>query len=128
MNIPQSLYYTKTHEWVELKGEEAVIGITDFAQHQLGDIVFVELPEVGREVKKEEAVAVIESVKAASDIYSPLSGTIINVNQNISEEPELVNSSPYKEGWIFSLKLNNPEEIAELLKAEDYKKLIAEKE
>jgi len=128
LNIPQSLYYTKTHEWVELKGEEAVIGITDFAQHQLGDIVFVELPEVGREVKKEEAVAVIESVKAASDIYSPLSGTIINVNQNISEEPELVNSSPYKEGWIFSLKLNNPEEIAELLKAEDYKKLIAEKE
>jgi glycine cleavage system H protein len=124
MNIPQDLLYTKTHEWVKLEGNKVKVGITDFAQHEITDVVHVELPEVGRDVKKEQPAAVMESVKSAFDIYAPVSGKIIETNSKVLGSPELVNNSPYEEGYLFAIEFSNEKELSDLLKADDYKKLI----
>jgi glycine cleavage system H protein len=124
MNVPQGLLYTKTHEWVKVEKNKAKVGITDFAQHEITDIVHIELPEVGRAVKKEQPAAVIESVKSAFDIYSPLSGKIVEVNDKILGNPEFVNNSPYEDGYLFVIEFSDEKELNNLLKADDYKKLI----
>jgi len=125
MNIPAHLKYSREHEWVRVEGNEASIGITDHAQHALGDIVFVELPEVGAKVSAGEAFAVVESVKAASDVYSPVSGTIIRINERLFTSPELVNSDPYG-SWFAVVAMSNPGELNTLLSAEEYGKLCEE--
>lgn len=117
---PEQLKYTATHEWVEVDGAEARVGISDYAQNQLSDIVYVELPEVGRKVKKGEAVAVVESSKMAADCYTPLSGEIVAVNENLEESPELINTSPYADGWLYKVKMSNPGELEEMLDAQSY--------
>ncbi|MDR1784759.1 MAG: glycine cleavage system protein GcvH [Endomicrobium sp.] len=124
MNIPDNLKYTKTHEWVKIDCNKAKVGITDFAQHEITDIVHIELPEIGKRVKKEQPIAVIESVKSAFDIYTPLSGKIIDVNDNIIETPEVVNKSPYGDGYLFTVEFDDEKEIGSLLSVDDYKKLI----
>ena len=123
-NIPSDLKYTKSHEWVRVSGNTATVGITDHAQAELTDVVFVELPEVGRKVKAGEACCVVESVKTASDIYSPVSGEITEVNKPVTDKPDLVNTEPYTGGWFFKIKLSNPAELNALLSPEDYKKQI----
>ncbi len=124
MNVPKELKYRDTHEWVRVEGDLAVVGITDYAQGELGDVVYVELPEVGRKVQAGEAVAVIESVKTASDIYAPVSGEIVEVNEALGEHPEKVNEDPYGEGWLFKIRMERPEELEALLDAEGYAKLL----
>ncbi|MCS7233932.1 MAG: glycine cleavage system protein GcvH [Synergistetes bacterium] len=124
--IPKELKYTKEHEWIRIENGVGTVGITHYAQEQLGDIVFVELPSTGRDVGKMETVAVVESVKAASDIYTPVSGKIIEVNEELNSSPNLINEDPYGKGWIFKIKLSDPREIKELLSAEEYEKLITE--
>jgi glycine cleavage system H protein len=119
-NVPADLKYAKSHEWVRPSGDTAVVGITDHAQHELTDIVFVELPEVGRRVKAGEACAVVESVKTASDIYSPVTGEIVEVNKAVVDNPALVNSDPHGGGWFFKIKLANAGELAGLLTPEQY--------
>jgi glycine cleavage system H protein len=119
-NVPADLKYAKSHEWVRASGETAVVGITDHAQHELTDIVFVELPDVGRKVKTGEPCAVVESVKTASDIYSPVSGEILEVNKAIVDNPALVNSDPHGGGWFFKIKLANAGELASLLTPDQY--------
>jgi glycine cleavage system H protein len=123
-NIPSDLKYTKSHEWVRVSGGTAIIGITDHAQHELTDVVFVELPEAGRRVKAGDACAVVESVKTASDIYSPVSGEIVESNKPVTDKPALVNTEPYAGGWFFKIKLSNPAELNALLSPEQYKKQI----
>lgn len=124
---PEDLKYTKDHEWVRDNGDGTVtIGITDHAQDSLGDLVFVELPEMGREVESAEACAVVESVKAASDIYSPLAGEVAQVNEALGDAPESINDDPYGEGWIFKLKVSDAVEIEALLDATDYESVVAE--
>jgi glycine cleavage system H protein len=123
-NVPSDLKYAKSHEWVRVSGDTATVGITDHAQHELTDIVFVELPAKGRTVKAGEACAVVESVKTASDIYSPVSGEIIEVNPTVVENPALVNTEPDRGGWFYRIKLSNPGEIAALLSPADYQKQI----
>ena len=123
-NILSDLKYAKSHEWVRVSGDIATLGITDHAQAELTDIVFVELPAVGRQVKAGEACAVVESVKTASDIYSPVSGEIVALNQPVTDNPALVNTEPYAGGWFFKIKLSNPAELNALLSPEDYKKQI----
>jgi glycine cleavage system H protein len=123
-NIPSDLKYTKSHEWVRVSGDTATVGITDHAQAELTDVVFVELPEVGRTVKAGEACAVVESVKTASDIYSPVSGKMVELNKPVTDKPDLVNTEPYTGGWFFKIKLSNPAELNALLSPEDYKKQI----
>ena len=118
---PQSLKFTPTHEWVSIAGDEATVGITDFAQGQLGDIVFVELPEAGRQVTKGGEAAVVESVKAASDVYAPVSGEVTSSNQALVDDSSLVNSDPEGEGWFFRLRLSDPSELEGLMDAEAYK-------
>ncbi|HEV7927783.1 MAG TPA: glycine cleavage system protein GcvH [Verrucomicrobiae bacterium] len=124
-NVPADLKFAKSHEWVRLEGDTATIGITDHAQHELTDVVFVELPTAGRKVAAGEACAVVESVKTASDIYSPLSGEVVAVNPQLAQHPELVNNEPYKGGWFFKLKLTQPSEADRLLNAESYTKQIS---
>lgn len=124
-NVPPDLRYSKTHEWVRVEGNVAVIGITDFAQGELSDIVMVELPEVGREVKAEDSIGVIEAVKAVADLYSPLSGKILEVNSNLGAAPETINKDPYGEGWILKLELSDPSEAEKLLDAAAYKEFLA---
>jgi glycine cleavage system H protein len=119
-NVPSDLKYAKSHEWVRGTNDTVVIGITDHAQHELTDVVFVELPEIGRKVKAGEACAVVESVKTASDIYSPVSGEVVEVNKTVVENPGLVNSEPYGGGWFFKLRLADPAELKSLLGAEQY--------
>jgi len=123
-NVPSDLKYAKSHEWVRVNGGTAAVGITDHAQAELTDVVFVELPELGRQVKAGEASAVVESVKTASDIYSPVSGEIVEVNQPVADNPALVNTNPYTGGWFFKIKLSNPAELNALLSPEDYQKQI----
>ncbi|MDD5140461.1 MAG: glycine cleavage system protein GcvH [Verrucomicrobiales bacterium] len=123
-NIPSDLKYAKSHEWVRVSGDTATVGITDHAQAELTDVVFVELPEVGRKVKAGEACAVVESVKTASDIYSPVSGEIVGLNKPVTDNPVLVNNAPYAAGWFFKIKLSDPAELNALLSPEDYKKQI----
>ncbi len=127
MNIPNDLKYTKDDEWIRVKGDEGEIGITDYAQSHLSDIVYVELPEVGREVKAHEACGTIESVKAAADINSPASGTVVAVNEALPDSPELVNQDPYGKAWMARIKLSNPKEIDELMDAAAYQKYCDER-
>ena len=122
--VPSDLRYAKTHEWVRVAGEYATVGITDHAQHELTDVVFVELPEVGRKLKAGEACAVVESVKTASDIYSPVSGEVTAVNKKIVDEPAVVNSDPYGGGWFFKVRLAQGDEVKKLLGAADYSSQI----
>lgn len=118
--VPSDLKYAKSHEWVRLNGDIATIGITDHAQHELTDVVFLELPEVGRKLKAGEACAVVESVKTASDIYAPVSGVVVAVNAKAADSPTLVNDQPYGDGWFFQVKLNDAAEAAALLSPADY--------
>jgi len=119
-NVPSDLRYARTHEWVRASGDTATVGITDHAQHELTDVVFVELPAVGDQVKACEACAVVESVKTASDIYSPVSGQIVEINQAAVDNPALVNSEPYGGGWFYKIKLSNPAELNALLSPDAY--------
>lgn len=119
-NVPADLRYAKSHEWVRVSGDTATVGITDHAQHELTDIVFVELPAVGRKIKAGEACAVVESVKTASDIYSPVTGEVTEVNKAVVDTPALVNSEPYGNGWFFRVKLSQPGEVNSLLSPSDY--------
>lgn len=116
-----TVYYTKEHEWVRVEGDTVTVGITDFAQGQLGDVVFVEVPDIGRVVAKGGEAAVVESVKAASDVYAPVSGTVTEGNQQLVEDPALVNSDPEGEGWFFKLTLSDNHELGELMNADQYK-------
>ncbi|MFX1314367.1 MAG: glycine cleavage system protein GcvH [Promethearchaeota archaeon] len=122
--FPDDLKYTSTHEWVKIENEKATAGITDYAQHQLGDIVFVELPQKGMVFEKGSNAGEIESVKAVGDFIMPLSGEIIEINENLAETPELMNSSPYGEGWMIRIKINHDDEFKDLLSLEQYKKLV----
>ena len=115
-----TVYYTDEHEWISVEGDGATVGITDFAQGQLGDIVFVEVPEAGRQVSKSGEAAVVESVKAASDVYAPVSGEVIEANQALGDEPALVNTDPEGEGWFYRLRLSDPSELDGLMDAEAY--------
>ena len=119
-NVPADLKYAKSHEWARIQGGEATIGITDHAQHELTDVVFVELPSLGKKLKAGDACAVVESVKTASDVYSPLSGEVSEVNQAVVGNPALVNTAPYAEGWFYKIKLSNPGEAGQLLSADQY--------
>jgi glycine cleavage system H protein len=121
-----SVYYTKEHEWVRVDGDTGTVGITDFAQGQLGDIVFVEVPEAGRQVEKGGDAAVVESVKAASDVYAPVSGEVIEGNGALADEPSLVNSDPEGEGWFFKLRLSDPGQLEGLMDADAYRAFCAD--
>ena len=124
-NIPADLKYTEQHEWLKLDGETATVGITDFAQAALGDLVFVELPAKGRKVKAGESFVVVESVKAASEVYAPISGEVVEVNEKLSANPELINGAPYGGGWICKIRATDKGEIAKLLDASKYQALAA---
>ncbi len=126
MNIPEELKYTKEHEWVKVEGDTAYVGITDYAQSELSDIVYLELPEVGKEIQKSDVITTLEAVKTVADVYSPVSGTIVEVNEKLSDQPGLINEDPYGEGWIVKIKLSNPDELADLLSSEEYKNIIEE--
>jgi glycine cleavage system H protein len=123
-NVPSDLKYTKSHEWVRVNGDIATVGITDHAQHELTDIVFVELPEIGKKFKSGDGCAVVESVKTARDIYSPVSGEILETNKAVVDNPALANTEPYAGGWFFKIKLNNPVELSALLSPGKYAEQI----
>lgn len=125
MNIPENLKYTKDHEWIIVDGDTATIGITDFAQSELGDIVFVEVDTEGENLDSEEVFGTVEAVKTVSDLFMPLKGKVIEFNKNLEDSPELINSSPYEDGWIIKSTVNDVSEIDNLLSAEDYKNLIS---
>ena len=124
MNFPADLKYTKDHEWVKITNDTATIGITDFAQRELGDIVYVDITTVGESVDKEAIFGTVEAVKTVSDLFMPLSGEVLEMNKDIDAAPESVNNDPYGKGWMIKIKLSKPDEIKELLSVEDYKKLI----
>ncbi|NBC58908.1 MAG: glycine cleavage system protein GcvH [Bacteroidetes bacterium] len=121
MKLPENLKYTKDHEWVKIDGNIATIGITDFAQSELGDIVYVEVETLDEELDKEEVFGTVEAVKTVSDLFMPVSGKVEEFNETLEDEPELVNDNPYEEGWIIKIKMNSPDEADELLSASDYK-------
>ena len=125
MNIPGNLKYTKDHEWVRIEGEMAVIGITDYAQNQLGDIVFIDIQTVGESLEKEEVFGAIEAVKTVADAFMPLSGTVEAMNEALESAPEMVNQDPYGEGWMIRIKISGPDQIGGLLTPEAYAQLIA---
>ena len=124
MNIPENLKYTKDHEWLRVEGEEAFVGITDYAQGELGDIVFIEIETEGEELAKEEVFGTIEAVKTVSDMFMPVSGEVVEVNDKFEESPEVVNKDPYGDGWLIKIKLTNVSELDELLDAAAYKNLL----
>jgi glycine cleavage system H protein len=124
-NVPTELKYTREHEWAKVEGDRARIGITAFAQEQLGDVVFVELPKLGAKVAATKTFGVVESVKAVSDLFAPLSGEIVDVNAELVKKPEVVNGDPYGQGWMIVVKLADPKEVDALLSAADYEQLIA---
>jgi len=124
MKILENLKYTKDHEWLRIEGEQAYIGITDFAQHELGDIVFVDVTSEGSKLDREEVFGSIEAVKAVSDMYMPVSGEVLSFNEQLETEPVLINSDPYGEGWIIKVQLSNPTELNDLLDVEQYKQLL----
>jgi glycine cleavage system H protein len=125
--MPSDLSYAESHEWLRLEGDgTALVGVTDHAQDALGDVVYVELPEIGAQIDAGAEVAVVESVKAASDIYSPVTGEILLINDALEDQPDLVNSSPYADGWLFSVRLDNPEEVKAMLDADAYQAVIDE--
>ena len=123
MNIPENLKYTKDHEWISIQGDVATVGITDFAQGELGDIVYVEIEKIGENFSKEEVFGTVEAVKTVSDLFMPLSGEIIDINEELNEKPELVNEDPYGQGWMIKIKVNSSD-ISDLLNSEQYKKLV----
>lgn len=124
MDIPENLKYTKDHEWIRVEGDTAIVGITDFAQGELGDIVYVEVETVDEDITKDEVFGTVEAVKTVSDLFMPLSGTVTEFNEKLDDEPELVNSDPYGEGWMVKVQLSDLEEITDLLDSEAYKSLI----
>ena len=119
-NVPEDLHYSKDHEWVRVDGSEAIIGITDYAQNSLGDVVYVELPKVNDEFAANEAFGSVESVKAVSEVFNPVSGTVVKINESLADEPETVNSDPYGAGWMIRVKMSNPGEVDSLLTAAEY--------
>ncbi len=126
MNVPSNLKYTKDHEWIKVEGDVATIGVTDFAQSQLGDIVFIEIETVGETLAKEEVFGTIEAVKTVSDMFMPVAGEVLEVNPKITEQPDVVNKDPYGDGWMIKVKIANPAELNELLSPEQYKGTINE--
>jgi glycine cleavage system H protein len=124
MSTPKELRYTEEHEWVKVEGGKVRIGITDFAQHELGDIVFVELPEVGDEISANEPFGSVESVKTVSELYAPVSGKIVEINEDLNDNPEFVNESPYEKAWMIVVELSNNSEVDSLMSAEKYEELI----
>lgn len=124
MTIPSDLKYSKEHEWVRVEGKQATVGITAFAQEQLGDVVYVELPEPGSDVEFMESFGVVESVKTASDLFSPLSGTVVEINERLEDEPELVNQSPYDDGWMIVVEMSDPGEILQLMDSDGYEAFL----
>lgn len=124
MNIPGTLHYTKDHEWISLDGDTATIGITDHAQRELGDIVYVDIDTVDKDVAQHDVFGTVEAVKTVSDLFSPISGTVLEVNAKLADAPETVNADPYGDGWIIKMKVANPDEIAGLLSAEAYGELV----
>ncbi len=126
--VIDGLYYTKEHLWVKADGDDAVIGITDYGQHQLGDVVYVELPETDSQIEAGEKVASVESVKAAIDIFSPLTGKVLSVNEDLKEDPSLVNIDPYEEGWLYEVQMSDPSELEDLMTSDDYRAYITELE
>lgn len=126
MDFPEDLKYTKEHEWVRVEGESAVVGVTDYAQDSLGDVVYVELPDEGSEVAKDEPFGVVESVKAVSDLYAPVSGNVTEVNDAIVDSPEVINEDPYGDAWMIKIEFNNPADLDGLFSSDEYQKYIEE--
>jgi glycine cleavage system H protein len=126
MNLPPELRYAKSHEWVRVEGDLATIGITDYAQDQLGDVVYIELPEVGRTLQQEETFGSIESVKAVSELLAPVSGEVVEVNEELLDTPETVNEDPYSAGWMIIVRMDDPSEVKDLLTAEQYQAFVEE--
>lgn len=124
MNVPANLLFTKDHEWIKVEDGEALIGITDYAQTELGEIVFVELPAVGDSIVKEKTFGTVEAVKAVSDLFMPVSGEVMDINTQLEDKPELINEDPYGEGWMIRIKLNDPAEVEGLLSADAYSSII----
>lgn len=124
MNVPENLKYTKDHEWVKVDGNEAYVGITDFAQSELGDIVFLEIETEGETLEKEEAFGTVEAVKTVSDLFMPISGKVLEVNPKLEDAPETVNQDPYGDGWMIKISIDNPDELNDLMSAEEYKAQI----
>ena len=124
MDLPENIKYTEDHEWVSIKDDIATVGITDFAQSELGDIIFVEFPDQDMSVDQKESIGTLEAVKTVADIFSPLTGNIIELNENLESNPELINEDPYSNGWILKIKMSNPSEYNNLLSNSDYEKLI----
>ena len=124
--VKDDLKYTETHEWLKIEDKVATIGITDYAQNELGDIVFVDLPDIETELEQEEVLATIEAVKAVEEIYSPISGIVLEVNENLEDNSELINSNPFEEGWIAKIEITNPDDLENLLSSNEYRKLVGE--
>jgi len=124
MNVPANLKYTKDHEWLKVDGEDAYVGITDFAQHELGDIVFIEVETVGEILEKHEAFGTIEAVKTVSDMYMPVGGEVLEFNEALTTNPEIINKDPYEQGWVIRIRISNPDETGELLSPEQYQAQI----
>ncbi|MDP4283918.1 MAG: glycine cleavage system protein GcvH [Bacteroidota bacterium] len=125
MNFPQELKYTKDHEWISIEGDIATVGITDFAQHELGDIVYVDIDSKGKALSAEEIFGTIEAVKTVSDLFLPVKGTVTELNPILENEPEKVNTDPYGDGWIIKMKVDNPEDVNQLINAEAYQKMVS---
>ncbi|PWA12018.1 glycine cleavage system protein GcvH [Pueribacillus theae] len=128
MNLPNDLRYSDEHVWVKVEGNNVRVGITDFAQSELGDIVFVELPEVGAEVEADEPFGSVESVKTVSELYAPVNGKVVEINEDLDDSPEFVNESPYEKAWMIVIEPTNMSEVDELMSAEDYEKMVSEDE
>ncbi len=124
MNIPDNLKYTKDHEWIKVNGDEAIVGVTDYAQNELGDIVFIEVETVGETLDMEETFGTIEAVKTVSDMFMPVSGEVLEFNEELEQSPEIVNSDPYGKGWIIKIRMSDPGQLDDLLDAAAYKELI----
>ena len=124
MNIPKELLFTKDHEWIKIEGDLATVGITDFAQNELGDIVFIEIETVGKSLKEGEIFGTVEAVKTVSDLFLPMDGEVLELNTNLNNNPELVNSDPYTDGWMIKMKISNTDQLKDLLSAESYQALI----
>ncbi len=124
MNIPENLKYTKEHEWIQVKGDEALVGITDFAQRELGDIVYVDVDTEGEELDKDEVFGTVEAVKTVSDLFMPVAGEVLTINESLEDQPELINKDPYGKGWIIKIKIKDSESLKDLLTADEYKKMV----
>lgn len=121
---PDNFYYSKDHEWIEIKDDKATVGITDFAQKQLGDVVYIELPQIGKQLEFHQSIGVVESVKAVSDVYSPVSGEVVEINKELNDSPELVNQDPHGKGWFIRLKVKDATEVEKLMSASEYEKFL----